>query len=172
MNHKKWGPLLNSSCNKMVQSLMENQLKYYEKMMGQEVKLRGPYYCDSKGEYVTVEEAAHPEYIPCIRFALITGDILTSGDVKDYAYFPESDKFWNLTAKVLVDPDITFDDWIIDELFKRDITIYRYKDVGGFNKFVIPLIKKAYPNLISQNIVSVQPMTQPVGKIYTKKNVK
>ena len=37
---------------------------------------------------------------------------------------------------------------------------------GPFNKFVFPIVRKSYPQLISQNIVSVQPMTSPVGGIF------
>lgn len=35
--------------------------------------------------------------------------------------------------------------------------------VGPFAKFVFPLIRRTAPQLIANNIVSVQPMTSPVG---------
>ena len=37
--------------------------------------------------------------------------------------------------------------------------------VGDFLKFVFPIIRRTFPSLIAQSIVSVQPMTGPVGGI-------
>lgn len=41
--------------------------------------------------------------------------------------------------------------------------------VGQFNKFALPLIRKIYPRLIAQSLVSVQPMTAPVPKVWERK---
>lgn len=38
--------------------------------------------------------------------------------------------------------------------------------IGKFSRFSLPLVKKAYPQLLAQNLVSVQPMTQPAGLVY------
>lgn len=42
----------------------------------------------------------------------------------------------------------------------------RAAQTGPFTKFIFPLIRRVYPNLIANNIVSVQPMTSPVGAIF------
>ena len=39
-------------------------------------------------------------------------------------------------------------------------------NVGPFAKFAFPLVRKAYPQLVSSQLVSVQPMTSPVGGIF------
>lgn len=36
----------------------------------------------------------------------------------------------------------------------------------GFNSVVFPVVRKVYPSLLASSIVSVQPMTLPVGKIF------
>jgi hypothetical protein len=37
--------------------------------------------------------------------------------------------------------------------------------VGPFTKFVFPIIRRALPQLVAPNLVSVQPMTGPIGGI-------
>lgn len=37
---------------------------------------------------------------------------------------------------------------------------------GPFTKFIFPIIRRVYPNLIANALVSVQPMTAPVGAIF------
>jgi len=39
-------------------------------------------------------------------------------------------------------------------------------NVGAFVKFVFPILRRVWPNLIANDIVSVQPMTAPVGAIF------
>lgn len=39
-------------------------------------------------------------------------------------------------------------------------------DVGPFTKFIFPILRRVFPNLIAQDIVSVQPMTAPVGAVF------
>lgn len=39
--------------------------------------------------------------------------------------------------------------------------------VGSFTKYIFPILRRVFPNLIAQQIVSVQPMTAPVGGIFT-----
>lgn len=36
----------------------------------------------------------------------------------------------------------------------------------AFTTFSLPIIRRVFPNLIAQNLVSVQPMSQPTGKIF------
>lgn len=37
-----------------------------------------------------------------------------------------------------------------------------------FTKFALPLVRRSAPQLVTQNIVSVQPMTSPVGSVFYK----
>lgn len=38
--------------------------------------------------------------------------------------------------------------------------------VGSFTKFIFPVLRRVFPNLIANEIVSVQPMTAPIGAIF------
>lgn len=42
----------------------------------------------------------------------------------------------------------------------------RAQNVGNFDRFAFPLIRAVFPSLISQDLVSVQPMDGPVGLIF------
>jgi len=42
----------------------------------------------------------------------------------------------------------------------------RSTNVGSFLKFVFPILRRVWPNLIANEIVSIQPMTAPVGGIF------
>ena len=42
----------------------------------------------------------------------------------------------------------------------------RTTNVGSFMKFVFPVLRRVWPNLIANEIVSIQPMTAPVGGIF------
>lgn len=42
----------------------------------------------------------------------------------------------------------------------------RTQNVGNFDRFAFPLIRAVFPNLVSQDLVSVQPMDGPVGLIF------
>ena len=39
-------------------------------------------------------------------------------------------------------------------------------NVGSFTKFIFPLLRRVFPNLIANEVVSVQPMTAPVGAVF------
>lgn len=39
--------------------------------------------------------------------------------------------------------------------------------VGSFTKYIFPILRRVFPNLIANEIVSVQPMTSPIGGIFT-----
>lgn len=39
-------------------------------------------------------------------------------------------------------------------------------NVGQFTKFIFPVLRRVFPNLIANDIVSVQPMTAPVGAVF------
>ena len=40
------------------------------------------------------------------------------------------------------------------------------QNVGSFTKFIFPVLRRVFPNLIANEIVSVQPMTAPVGAVF------
>jgi hypothetical protein len=42
----------------------------------------------------------------------------------------------------------------------------RSTQVGSFTKFIFPILRRVFPNLIANEIVSVQPMTAPVGAVF------
>lgn len=48
---------------------------------------------------------------------------------------------------------------------RMDETV-RAQNVGNFDRYAFPLIRAVYPSLISQDLVSVQPMDGPVGLIF------
>ena len=39
-------------------------------------------------------------------------------------------------------------------------------NVGSFTKFIFPVLRRVFPNLIANEVVSVQPMTAPVGAVF------
>lgn len=39
--------------------------------------------------------------------------------------------------------------------------------VGAFTKYIFPILRRVFPNLIANQIVSVQPMSAPIGGIFT-----
>lgn len=42
----------------------------------------------------------------------------------------------------------------------------RTANVGSFTKFIFPVLRRVFPNLIANEIVSVQPMTAPIGAVF------
>ena len=42
----------------------------------------------------------------------------------------------------------------------------RSVNVGSFTKFIFPVLRRVFPNLIANEIVSVQPMTAPIGAVF------
>ena len=39
--------------------------------------------------------------------------------------------------------------------------------VGSFTKYIFPILRRVFPNLIAHEIMSVQPMTAPIGAVFT-----
>lgn len=39
-------------------------------------------------------------------------------------------------------------------------------NVGSFTKFIFPVLRRVFPNLIANEVVSVQPMTAPIGAVF------
>jgi len=42
----------------------------------------------------------------------------------------------------------------------------RSVNVGSFTKFIFPVLRRVFPNLIANELVSVQPMTAPIGAVF------
>lgn len=42
----------------------------------------------------------------------------------------------------------------------------RMINVGGFQKYIFPVLRRTVPNLIAHDLVSVQPLTAPIGAIF------
>lgn len=42
----------------------------------------------------------------------------------------------------------------------------RQVNIGSFTKFIFPILRRVFPNLIANELVSVQPMTAPVGAVF------
>ena len=42
----------------------------------------------------------------------------------------------------------------------------RIANIGSFEKYVFPIVRAVFPNLIAKDIVSVQPMTGPVSLVF------
>lgn len=118
----------------------------------------GPYYCDINGKYVSIDEASNPKYDPYVRFSANGVSNRAS-----WIYHLESETFWEIVGArfhVILKDSIPI--WVLDELFKKEPSIYKSL-IGGFGKFIFPAVRSAWPKLT--NIFSVQPMTTPVGGI-------
>lgn len=62
---------------------------------------------------------------------------------------------------------------VLGKIFRRREEIGRVIEgtdlavqVGNFGQFAFPLRRQVFPNLIAQDLVSVQPMDRPVGLIF------
>jgi hypothetical protein len=54
---------------------------------------------------------------------------------------------------------------IVDKILPSPFTKFltRQTSLADFKRITIPLVRRIYPQLISEKIVSVQPMTEPSG---------
>lgn len=65
-----------------------------------------------------------------------------------------------------------------DEVAEKITTILleneskRLGSIGSFQKFVFPIIRRAFPSIIASDIVSVQPMTSTISPVFWKKKPK
>lgn len=46
------------------------------------------------------------------------------------------------------------------------IEVGRASDIGGYDGFVLNMVRRVYANMVSKNLVSVQPMTAPMGRVF------
>jgi hypothetical protein len=161
--------------NSIVSDLLKKTIEDYVKEQSIErcrTLLKGPYYCDKYGVSIDDPEViADPKYDPYIRFSLESN---FDGVSFCWVYHPESDTYWKRTfdhreldnkgSQMIIIQQSEIPDWILEEIFQRDIELYR-SFVNNWAKFMAPLIKQAWPQVTAQQLVSVQPMTGPVGGI-------
>lgn len=62
---------------------------------------------------------------------------------------------------------------VLAMLYENEMTHLRHMteetraiNTGSFTKFIFPLLRRVFPNLISNDLVSVQPMTAPIGAVF------
>jgi hypothetical protein len=79
-----------------------------------------------------------------------------------WAYLTEGlDQMKRLQVEVLLDnlQRVTFKGRSLDEASAL-------ANVGAFATFAFPMVRRIFPKLIAQSLCSVQPMTQPTGKVF------
>lgn len=78
---------------------------------------------------------------------------------KKWAYLTEGlDREKRLQLEVLLENQEAY--------FKFLQETSQMSNVGAFTTFAFPLVRRIFPKLIAQELCSVQPMTQPTGKIF------
>lgn len=152
----KWSNPFN---NKITKKLLEDSIELLEDRI-----FRGPWYCDRHGIKSSAEDVAKPDYVPILTF--------TIGHKKEYLYFSESDAYYfreqnwdSFKEPVFIETKV--DDWVINKLFECEPTIYKK---SSWEQFVFPNIKKVWPKLRYDNLISVQPMTQPSSLVFYLKH--
>ena len=145
--------------------MLENEQKHWDRLLGNHTQY-GPYYCDKSGKYIDVDDAANPKYIPHIKFWSEDG----TGSARTFVYNLATEDFYECARNTpyplwevweISREDIP--DFIIEEIFKKVPNIYNAIEIGKFSKFAMPIINKTFPALLHQNLVSVQPITGPIG---------
>lgn len=152
--------------NEVTKSVIEGILKEMDNICLS--NLEGPHYCDQDGAHVGLETVSQPAYEPYIRFSW---ELSTA-----VVYHPKTDTFRQIrfsthTVSEFKDgciyTSITWNDIpaiIAEEIFnKRTPSVYKKKELGTWTKFAFPLIKKAFPKLLTQNLISIQPMSAPTS---------
>ena len=86
-----------------------------------------------------------------------TGQMLAEGKWNDYCSTLKKGPSRNFTACLLENMD--------KFLSQMDETV-RTLQIGNFDKYAFPLVRAIFPNLIANEIVSVQPMSGPVSQIF------
>lgn len=76
---------------------------------------------------------------------------------------------WRNSVRSLRDIDQAFTSLVLENTSQWiagiDETV-RAVNVGNFDRFAFPLVRAVFPNLVAQDLVSVQPMDGPVGLIF------
>lgn len=154
----KW-KIAPAGTSSMVKVMLENQLKCFDERL-----IEGPYFCDEQGDYVTTEQAADPAYIPHIVFGKWDENLSYVFNLKTEEFFEKSgDEIYQISRE-----DI--DDILANVVFDDIPKLHNGGSIGDFVKFAMPLIRQSFPSLSSQNLVSGQPMTQPIASTFYMKN--
>lgn len=166
---KKWsrcGALTGN--NKIVSKLLENELKHWQRLH----EIKGPFYCHKTGVYATVEDVTNPDYDPHV-LVRIPGDPDLADSTRTHIYNLREEKWYRLESTIgdplrrLIECDSPTEKEL-KIIFGREPSIY--KSEGGFESFVLPLIRKSWPKLRTQDIISVQPMTAPSSLVFYMKH--
>ena len=58
--------------------------------------------------------------------------------------------------------------WILDrsQIFVDDEVPEQQKDLSSFSSMAFPVVRRVFPQLLAQELVSIQPMTMPVGQLF------
>jgi hypothetical protein len=101
-----------------------------------------------------------------------TGDIALQEELKaQLEYYRRLEKRWAPFLKNEEDPWRRYVMATTMENTRRELARGYREDVkvaniGSFDKFIFPIIRALFPNLAATELVSVQPMTAPVGLIF------
>lgn len=113
------------------------------------------YYVDVMGRTVTQEQMCDPGFVPHVRIVVCGFDLVV-----------------NLVDGRIYTTGRGFRVWVRSRRFRpilRRLRTFRFRigglDSNGFLKFAFPIIRRSFPSLISSNLVSVQPMSQPLSSI-------
>lgn len=125
--------------------------------------VEGPYWASKSGHILTPEEAADPNTKPCILFNTTLDYYLYDLEKEEFfcAEFPSKD-FWPICRSDIPDD-------IINKAFSRDLTIPKL-GISDYMKFIMPLVRKTHSSLISNDIVSIQPLSSPIASIFYLKS--
>ncbi len=90
--------------------------------------------------------------------------------VLDEAFTQALVRKWNRLVGDIKNPEIRKNTAILLENQMENLKLMqedtRSANVGEFTKYIFPLVRRIWPNLIANEIVSVQPMTAPVGAVF------
>ena len=89
--------------------------------------------------------------------ALAKGRQLAEGKWRKLVESIDEEDSRHLTALLLENTD----DFI--QNLEEDV---RLQNIGSFDKFIFPIVRAVFPNLIAKDIVSVQPMTGPTSMVF------
>jgi hypothetical protein len=90
--------------------------------------------------------------------------------IRDATYVEKLQKKWGRYLEGIKHPHTRAVQAILYESQFRELQSVTEDTVasnaGAYTKYVFPVLRRVYPNLIAQEIVSVQPMTAPFGAVF------
>lgn len=95
---------------------------------------------------------------------------MAGGTAYEQGYSRQLQSKWNKGLKGIKHPHVRAN---MAALYENQATALRSlheetlsTGVGSFTKYIFPILRRVFPNLIANNIVSVQPMTAPIGGVF------